>query len=155
MPTTTARDILLTIININQRSRKPSGNPILQSKFRKGNLKELLKLNSREFYKILYSLHINKRGNSITEAETSKIIKNLMKTLTNILPLIIEKIAISTLLICKEARSMRNNLPMNLHSQNKMIQACFTIQWPNASVIKILTESNKDLICFKRTFKTN
>lgn len=155
MPTTTARDILLTIININQRSRKPSGNPILQSKFHKGNLKELLKLNFREFYKILCSLHINKRDNSITEAETSKIIKNLMKTLTNILPLIIEKIAISTLLICKEARSMRNNLPTNLHSQNKMIQACFTIQWPNVSVIKILTESNKDLICFKRTFKTN
>jgi hypothetical protein len=155
LPTTTARDIPPTIININQRSRKPSGNPILQSKFLLGNLKDLLKLNSREFYKILWSLHINKRDNNITEAETSKIIKNLMKTLTNILPLIIEKIAISTLLIYKEARLMRNNLPTNLHSQNKMIQAFFTIQWPNASVIKILTESNKDLICFKRTFKTN
>ena len=174
LPTMTERDIPLTIININQGFHKLEGNPIPKSKSLSDNLKELPSMISRESFKILSHLHINKKGNnilevemikrlmifnkkgnSIIEVEVSKMIKSLMMTSPNTPFHIIGTLAISTLMICKEGQSMQNRLAMQPACLNRIKQAYFMIQWLCVSVIQISIEFRKDLIFFKKTFKTN
>lgn len=155
LPTMTERDIPLTIININQEFHKLEGNPIPKSKSQWDNLKDLPTMISRESFKILNHLHINKKENNIIEVEVSKMTKSLMMTSPNTPFHIIGILAISTLMICKEGQLMQNRLAMQSVSLNMMIQAYFMIQWLCASVIKISIEFSKDLIFFKKTFKTN